>query len=481
LRDGQRGLRRIPRVGVCSTAGNNDLRFGEYLNLPVAEGDRFGTIGRALQVERCARVHVAALAQGHSSDGVSVHGWLQRVDLLERTPVPYTPRDRRTGGRSPSTPELAPIWRLQGAASDNPCVALGKGKWTAEEWAEEGKRAILDLLSDRIVAPWAEVEARIAAGWKQFRTVQPLQLGGARRELLADDLIVEERTAHKQPVVTLRLPEVAGTRRTVARLRGEKRKLYRAYLKWTGDPASCGHHAEAVFLDSMKAASGENGMSIPPQRTGHVPRVRGKPVRPGPLDVLAYIPEFPDALTTTPMVVEVKNVHDWIYPPDRRLWELLVKSAGLVRDGVHVFPVLGCVRSAWQTGQMARDVGFLACDMGQQVFTPNPTKVDPEQFDVVRTEFGLPILQTDGPLDSVIEFMTRVPRREEYDREEGRRVPWYELQTRRFAQLAESVLDFDALTGDLPPDARTRSLIAFEERIKSVATWPLIGGWAGAR
>lgn len=360
-------------------------------------------------------------------------------------------------------------------------MTLGKGKLTAEQWAEEGKRAILDVLADRVVAPWTEVEARIAAGWKDFRLVQPLQLGGARRELVAKALVVEERTSHSHPVITLRLPDAPGSTRAVARLRGEKRKLYRAYLKWTGDPAACGHHAEGVLLDSMRAASGESGMSIPPQRTGHIPSVRNVEVRPGPLDALAYIPDFPHALTSVPLVVEVKNVHEWIYPRDRRLWELLTKAANLVLNGVEVFPVLACVRSAWQTSQMARDLGFLTCDMRVQVFSPDPTKIDPDQFATVREEFGLPIVQTDEPLSSVVEFMARVPRREVYDPEQGQRLPWYQLQTSRFARLAASVVDFDSLAGDLPPDARTRTLIAFEKRIKSVARWPLVGGWAGAR
>lgn len=66
--------------------------------------------------------------------------------------------------------------------------------WTATEWEEEGKRAILDLLTDRQgVITHHEMEARIAdRGWKAFRKVQPLQLSGALAQLVNEGQVVDD-------------------------------------------------------------------------------------------------------------------------------------------------------------------------------------------------------------------------------------------------------------------------------------------------
>lgn len=60
--------------------------------------------------------------------------------------------------------------------------------WSPEEWELHGMEAIVDLVSDRQVVPWGEVEARISVhGWKAFRKVQPIQLRGALKRLRQED------------------------------------------------------------------------------------------------------------------------------------------------------------------------------------------------------------------------------------------------------------------------------------------------------
>jgi hypothetical protein len=188
------------------------------------------------------------------------------------------------------------------------------GSWTEEQWLEEGRSAILDLVANREVLPWAEVEARVSVrGWPGFRNVQPLQLTGARRTLIEEGLI-EVDTSHTYPsVVTIRAPIAAGQKRRIERLRGEKRKSYRRYLSWAGDVSLCGRHAERIVLESLRAAAGSAHLFVPPQTAGRISRIRGVDL-PGTLDAIAFITDLPDGLTDAAMPIEVKNVHDWIYP-----------------------------------------------------------------------------------------------------------------------------------------------------------------------
>jgi hypothetical protein len=94
-------------------------------------------------------------------------------------------------------------------------------KWTAEQWTQHGMEAIVDLASDREVVTWGEVEARITAGWKDFRRVQPIQLSGALRRLLSESAprIKVDETAHSIPIRTLRVL-TNGNKVRVEKLRG---------------------------------------------------------------------------------------------------------------------------------------------------------------------------------------------------------------------------------------------------------------------
>lgn len=175
-------------------------------------------------------------------------------------------------------------------------------------WPVEGQRALLDLLSERLVIPWFEAESRISsAGWRSFPKVQPLQLHGARKSLVTSGQIIEERSAHAIPVVTVRIPFPPGRKKEIERLRGLRRKHYRKYLKWTNNEKLCGRHAERVVLESLKDAASEAGLWVPPQVPGSIDHIKGVQVPRGPLDCFAHILELPTLTSEVTLVVEVRS------------------------------------------------------------------------------------------------------------------------------------------------------------------------------
>ncbi len=355
-------------------------------------------------------------------------------------------------------------------------MARTEGKHTAEEWQEIGRQAILDLLADRQVVPWPEAEARISmTGWKDFEPVQPLQLMGSRRSLEEENLIVVESTQHTPAVTTLRLPFSPGMKREIERLRGERRKSYRKYLSWAQDGNLCGKHAERMVLASAKEVASEAGLWVPPQNVGLIHEVNGVPITRGPLDVLAHILAVPEATADAALVIEVKNIHSWVYPWTAELWELLVKAAELA-ESTAVMPVLVCVRAAFVTNQMAKDIGFLGCYMGQQLFSPD---IDQEEFSAMVEEFGLAIIQHDGPVKSVVIFLTKTLRRSPpwsppFDED----IPFYRRQVERFRIMSPIITKYQALAdGSVAGSARRSIFNAFRTDARSGATWPRVGGW----
>jgi hypothetical protein len=345
-----------------------------------------------------------------------------------------------------------------------------------QEWEELGRVAILDLLGDRRVAPWAEIEARIGAGWKEFPPVQPVQLSGARRALRDEGAIEEDRSEQQPPVLTLRLPIREGSKREIERIRGRKRKLYRKYLSWTGDHDLCGKQGERVLLKTLEAAASEGGLWVPPQTVGEIREVQGIAIERGPLDALAYILdlETQPIRVELPMVVEVKNIGRWIYPEATELWELLVKAAQLA-SAAEVLPVLACMRSAYQTFQMAKDLGFFAAEFRNQIFSP---RISESEFDTVVEEFGLQIERSDGPVPSVETFIrrtlrTRPPPTPPFTSD----LPWYRQQADRFSAVAPLILAHSVLAEETETGTRRRAFESFRAGVSRVVDWQLVKGW----
>ena len=363
------------------------------------------------------------------------------------------------GGRSP-TKETSPTHMAQGHTQDY--------------WEQTGREAILDLLQDRFVAPWSEIEARIAVrGWKDYPKVQPLQLTAARKRLRADRRIIEEATRHPIPVRTIRLPFPPRKKRELARLCGSRRKKYRPYLSWSNNQDLCGKHAEKVVLESAKAAASDAGLYVPPQSLGEIASVNNVPLQRGPLDVLAHILELPAVNSQIPLVMEVKNIHDWIYPSARPLWEFLVKAAELAAR-IPIMPVIVCVRSPWTTSQMAKDIGFLTYQMRHQIFSP---AIHSHEFDKLVCEFGLVMIRHDGPLEPIVTFLTTTLRSSPPPTPPDEQIPWYKRQAHRFQVIAPVILAHDALAGSLLDGARGRVFSSFRASAKQTFDWPSVRGW----
>ena len=311
--------------------------------------------------------------------------------------------------------------------------------------------------------------------WRLFGKVQPLQLTLARAALAADGTIVVERSAHTHPVVTLRLPYPEGRQREIERLRGARSKQYRKYLSWTNDQQLCGHHAETVVLDSLRDAASPAGLFVPDQQTGRITGIKGHSITPGPLDAIAYILDVPDLEgPAVPMLIEVKNITNWIYPNTSELWELLVKAADVATSHT-VLPLLVCTNVGYPTFNMAKDIGFFVTYTGKQLFSPN---IDQTEFQSLVDEFDLAIMQHEGPYPTITGFLAKTLRRSPppsppFDEV----VPWYTRQVARFQAIAPTILRFAQLAAELDGPTRTNTFTAFKAAVADAATWELVRGW----
>ncbi len=338
------------------------------------------------------------------------------------------------------------------------------------------REVILDLLGDVFFAPWVEIEARVSHhGWKTFPRVDPHHLSAAKRVLIQEGKIFQDQTSHTPPVIGYRREFEPGKSKEQARLRGTKRKLYREYFAWTQAGDLCGRHAETVALESMEDAATRAGLYIPPQAIGAVRSIEGHEIRPGPIDLWAYILDLsgPRPVAEVPLVVEVKNTNSWIYPSERELWQFLVKVAGLAQQTA-VVPVLICYRYHTMAARMAKDIGILFCALYCQLFSP---KVGEAGIERVKEGLALPITRHSGPFEPIVGFLTNRLRTSPPPSLPTEEIPWYRRQAGRFAIAAPIVLDHNVLSETLGTEARERVFGSFRTRIRETVPWPLERGW----
>lgn len=262
-------------------------------------------------------------------------------------------------------------------------------------------------------AVWPEIQATLAeTAWihdnvdpsiPPSRSPQPHILNAARSRLHEADHIEPSTARLNGRDVTAWMPTGIpyGERTTANRTAMSKRRDYRSFIGWTGNPRLCGTIAEQVVHASLLDLTGQY-VWLPPDnaKPGHVRQLLGRPLpeQLGPFDAAGHWPLDPHnpGHGFVPFAVEVKNVRAWLYPWDHEVWDLLAKVAvfqtsEVARDLPPIVPVLIARRIHPTTFRMFSDVGALGEQMRKQWFAPQGTSkapLDPDNFDRITTRFS---------------------------------------------------------------------------------------------
>jgi hypothetical protein len=216
------------------------------------------------------------------------------------------------------------------------------------------------------------------------------------------------------------------------------------------------------------------GSSFRPQAVGEIAQVDGFDLSGTPLDCIAHALDTRSIERAAIALVEVKNVHEWIYPDSRELWQLLVAAAPVVAHHP-VVPVLVCVRHAYQVLRMAMDLGFFVCALRDQVFSPAITAAE---FDAVAEEFGLLMRRHEGPHEHIESFLTGKFRRSPPLSRPPENIEWFRRQAQRFSAIAPIVRAHSALADALAPTSRRAIFKSFATTAVAATSWPLQRGWS---
>src|SRR5215217_3929630 len=228
---------------------------------------------------------------------------------------------------------------------------------TPAEWVEQGKAAIVSLLQREHAAVWpAEIVAKLADGPGR---VDPHHLTTALNRLTFDLTIesISAPTRGGRRIPVLALKDRLGQQRAFEDAAARKRLLYARYQNWSA--RYFGRAGARVVHASLSVAAPQAGYRLFEPRQGQVSSVFGQPV-PGRIDnggTLQLVDGHGRPTGSAAVLIEVKNVHHWIYPSSDELYQILDKASRLqvALPDVDFVPVLVCRRGHPTLFKMAKD------------------------------------------------------------------------------------------------------------------------------
>ena len=351
-------------------------------------------------------------------------------------------------------------------------------KHSVDEWRTFAEHVTVGLLQDHLAVTPRELEARAAESpWSDYPPVNPHHLTRAVATLRRQG-VIEAQTAFTrggtfQTALTLARPS-----KKALRAAARKRLLAARYISWTQatkdwNPSPIGAALERVVHSSLLEAA-PSGYLVLNKQGGEVRKLLGASVPGGPLDNAAWYTSLgTDGVPRDPtlVVIEAKNLREWIYPRTQELYQLLDKGLSLqVAHPQHaVVPVLVCRWAHPTTGWMAKQMGFHLITTRTQYVRPVIANIEDgeRRFREVGDELAFRLELHDGRVQQMVDqFEKYLPNR-------------IEEAAQRWQAIAdhEDVPDLVAALRDeeLPHDQRTafRNTLArcVEEATLEPARW----------
>lgn len=314
------------------------------------------------------------------------------------------------------SPPSAPAGRGYGGLM----AGLSRSK---EEWAGLADAVVRDVAARELAFGARELEAKAAdRKWGDFPTIQPHLLTPAAARLRREGVISYEGATTRGGGMQ-RVFVTADPSKTAVRVAGRKRLLLARYRTWATagrdwNPSPVGSALERVIHASLLETAPYGYRLLNPSG-GEVKDLLGSRVPGGPLDSAAWLLRLDaNGMPMQPVLImiEAKNLREWIYPRTQELYQLLDKAASVqvAHPNVSLVPVLVCRRLNYITGAMAKQIGMHLIETKTQFVRPVVLGVDDGQrkVDEVINELGYDVtLHDDATPAMKRQFETTLPSR----------------------------------------------------------------------
>lgn len=262
---------------------------------------------------------------------------------------------------------------------------------TVQQYRDAAKTRLREVLDQQLAVVKPEALARLSEA--NFRSaggnIDPHHVGAALAELItAGEIVTKTETSKGGHRITTYAPADQWKRRTaVQAAEARKRALYARYQGWAQGSV---RYPEGLIGPAGEAATRSgviDSAALQPAQpgAGGFNTILGTRL-PGQVDTGGFMTWFKRNIPQPPVTVliEVKNVRQWIYPNSSELYQVLHK--GVVLQQAHpeapIVPVLVCRAAHPTTFFMAKQLGFAVIAMGIQFVGD----VDETVLDEVRNE-----------------------------------------------------------------------------------------------
>lgn len=252
---------------------------------------------------------------------------------------------------------------------------------TLGEYVADARTRLLALFDEQLALVQPEALARLGESWHYRTEYVPTKSGNLDEHVvrMALGLLVAAGTIRSEKAssrgghaVTVYVPTDTHLRSTrIAAAAARKRSLYARYESWAQGTKRYpqGLIGPAGEDAVQRAITASTSLQTFRPGGGAFTEVDGFKLL-SQVDNGGYLvvpqPHGPPAVAA--VLIEVKNVRQWIYPNSGELYQLLHKSAMLkaARPDLPVIPVLVCRRAHPWTLWMAEQLGFFVIPMDRQ-------------------------------------------------------------------------------------------------------------------
>lgn len=223
-----------------------------------------------------------------------------------------------------------------------------------------GKRRIKYILKDRLYANQRQLESKISEAGPDHQRVDPHLLSVGIRDLVKTGEIIEQRGPFNTKFFTLPSFDVSfpDDSNRKALIDG----LYHRFHDVTKQRSLCGDALETVVRASFSDAGGYQEIGS----RSHPVISFGQLQLPGELDTI-QICSAPLML----VIVEAKNIREWIYPDKEDFWSLVNKALALQDAIFPILPLFVARKIPYYTRVAMKEIGVLGFEMHKQYFDPS--------------------------------------------------------------------------------------------------------------
>lgn len=264
--------------------------------------------------------------------------------------------------------------------------------------------ALRHFMDSELAASKIELEAKLIESHIGRPPFEPAHLHDARVRLQMQGEIFLDRTPTRggsAPPLFITTDREKRSRK-VDDAAARKRLLMSRYYSFVqGEPgvrsSLAGDAGEMAFHDALLRAGVGAPLSTVTRGRPQAGSVHGHAVPGGALDNVFALTRL-DSETLAPIgpwgvtvLVEVKNIREWVYPRTQELFQVLVKAAKLTAalPTASFMPMLVTRRVQATTTFMAKNLGFFVIETKRQYLPAEHSRIDPVAFDEVRSELGL--------------------------------------------------------------------------------------------